>query len=358
MENTNNHSRWREGQRAEGKALWQGNSLEREEQHWRINLSKEELNEVEQALHHARSSGFENVTDMTDDPSGFPLQALAVKLSSIGEQLKDGPGFAVLSGLPIAKYKNHELAIILRGISSYLGVCVSQNYRGDLVGQVIDRSDEIPDPRLYEAGGEFRMHIDPIDIVGLMCVRKARQGGESKIVSALAVHNALLDERPDLMPILYDGFYLFRPHPDRGDTAALTAEKVPFFARDREGDFSSYFLPDPVIQTVDRNFVTLSETEREALDYVEKIAARDELVLSMQLVPGDIQFLNNRTVLHSRAAYEDFPEKECRRLMLRIWLMNSQWPRRSSRQQFFDHSHRVGGGIVPQTMEYSEGLIK
>lgn len=122
--------------------------------------------------------------------------------------------------------------------------------------------------------------------------------------------------------------------------------------------FSSYFLPDPVIQAVDRDFATLSETEREALDYVEKAAARADQVLSMQLVPGDIQFLNNRKILHGRAAYEDFPENERRRLMLRIWLMNSQWPPLSSRQKFFDHSHRAGGGIVPQTMEYSEGLIK
>ncbi|MFT7459086.1 MAG: hypothetical protein ACI909_001762 [Planctomycetota bacterium] len=351
MENTNKHSGWCKRKRAEGKALWQGKSLEREEEQWRINLSKDEIIEVEQALLHARDSGCRSITDMSDDPSEFPLQGLAEKLSSIGEQLKNGLGFAVLGGLPIGKYESQEIAIMLRGISSYLGVCVSQNYRGDLIGQVIDRSDEIPDPRRYEAGGEFRMHIDPIDIVGLMCIRKAKQGGESEIVSALAVHNTLLDERPDLLAILYDGFYLFRPHPDRGDAPALTAEKVPFFAADGDGGFASYFLPDPVIQAVDRKFVTLSTPEREALDYAEKIAARAELVLSMQLVPGDIQFLNNRKILHRRAAYEDFPEKERRRLMLRIWMMNAKWSPRSPQQRFFDQSHRAGGGIVPQLKE-------
>jgi len=229
-----------------------------------------------------------------------------------------------------------------------LGLCVSQNCRGDLVGHVIDRSDEIPDPRRYEAGGEFRMHIDPIDIVGLMCIRRARQGGESRIASALAVHNTLLAERPDLLEVFYDGFYLFRPHPDRGDTPPLTAGKVPFFAADRDGGFATYFLPDPVIQAVERGHTALSGAEREALEYAEAVATRPELVLSMDLAPGDIQFLNNRRILHSRAAYEDYPEKERRRLMLRIWLMNPQWPPRSTRQCFFDHSHRAGGGIVPR----------
>ncbi len=341
-------SQWHKGRWAEGEALWQGSDPELAKQKWRIELSGGEIREVEQALDHVRHSACKNLTQMTDDPSEFPLHTLADKLSILGKQLQNGPGFFVLGGLPIGNYESEEIAIILRGISSYLGFCVSQNYRGDLIGQVIDRSDELPEPRRYEAGGEFRMHIDPIDIVGLMCVRKAKQGGESRIVSALALHNALLDERPDLLEVLYQGFYLFRPHPDRGESEALTAEKVPFFAADSDGGFASYFLPDPVIQAVDRNYVTLSSLEREALDYAEKIAAREELTLSMQLVPGDIQFLNNRKILHSRAGYEDFPEKQRRRLMLRIWLMNPQWPERSPQQRFFDHSHRAGGGIVPQ----------
>jgi hypothetical protein len=331
-----------------GHALWHGSSLAKESKNWLVHLTDEDVREVEQNLFRVSESGCQTGKCMSDDPADFPLANFAQKLSRVATELKDGLGFSVLRGLPVNRYGRDEAEFIFRGIASHLGVCVSQNYKGDLIGQVVDRSDEISDPRRYEAGGEFRMHVDPIDVVGLMCIRKAKRGGDSQIVSALAVHNLLLLERPDLLQALYDGYILFRPYPDRGETDALTPQKVPFFAPDKNGDFAAYFLPDPAIQAVERAGVKLTSLEKEALDYAEKVAARTDLVLNMQLIPGDIQFLNNRKILHSRATYEDFQQKECRRLMLRIWLMIPQWSRLASAQRFFDDADKLGGGIVPQ----------
>jgi hypothetical protein len=49
--------------------------------------------------------------------------------------------------------------------------------------------------------------------------------------------------------------------------------------------------------------------------------ARDPaLRLDMDFQVGDIQFINNYTVLHSRTEFEDFPEPERRRHLLRLWL--------------------------------------
>jgi hypothetical protein len=36
--------------------------------------------------------------------------------------------------------------------------------------------------------------------------------------------------------------------------------------------------------------------------------------------PGDIQILHNHVVLHSRTAYEDWPEPTRKRHLLRLWL--------------------------------------
>ena len=74
---------------------------------------------------------------------------------------------------------------------------------------MIDVSDVEADARGYHEGGSQRMHSDNCDVVSLMCVRAAVSGGISRIVSAAAVHNRLLEERPDLLAALY-GDYVFR----------------------------------------------------------------------------------------------------------------------------------------------------
>jgi hypothetical protein len=218
-----------------------------------------------------------------------------------------------------------------------------------MVGQVMDLSDEIADPRRYQAGGEFRMHIDPIDIVGLLCVRKAKVGGESHVVSAPAVHNALLAEHPELMDALYQGFHLYRPVLDRGGAPALTAHRVPVFGPDTDGRFASVCLPDPVLQGVLREGVTLSPEQEQALAALDEAAHRHDLVLSMDLQPGDLQLLNNRVILHGRTEYQDHPDKTLRRLMLRLWLMVPDWPPLRPDQRFFDDWHKAGGGIPQRT---------
>ena len=339
---------WRAGDVAQGPAAWFGENLQDQKEQWAIQFTDQDVAEIETSLSRLKSSGAKTLSDMGDDPAAFPLNGLSEQFARARSELKDGVGFFLFRGLPVERYDLDDAGMIFRGIASHIGACVSQNYRGELVGQVIDRSDEIADPRRYEAGGEFRMHVDPIDIVALMCMRKAKQGGESQVVSALAVHNVLLEERPDLASVLYEGYRLFRPYPDRGDTEPLTSRKVPFFAPDEGGEFAAYFLPDPAIQALERESVHLTELEHEALNYAESVAARPGLVLNMDLLPGDIQFLNNRKILHSRAGYEDFEEKERRRLMLRMWLMVKDWPSLSPEQRFFDQSHKFGGGILPQ----------
>ena len=64
----------------------------------------------------------------------------------------------------------------------------------------------------------------------------------------------------------------------------------------------------------------LSRAEREALDLFDSIAQRDELRLDMILEPGDLQWANNYTVLHSRIRFEDYDNPERRREKLRLWL--------------------------------------
>jgi hypothetical protein len=43
----------------------------------------------------------------------------------------------------------------------------------------------------------------------------------------------------------------------------------------------------------------------------------------MEFQPGDIQLVHNHTILHDRTAFEDFPEPERKRHLLRLWLAPS-----------------------------------
>src|SRR5690606_2655734 len=121
----------------------------------------------------------------------------------------------------------------------------------DYLGDVIDWRED-GNERPYRRGGELTMHCDPIDVVGLCCRRKAKRGGESRIASALALHNIVLEERPELMAPLHAGFHLYRPAVDRGSAPALTAERVPVFHRDRDGRLIAFYIPDVIEGAVTR----------------------------------------------------------------------------------------------------------
>lgn len=328
---------------AAGAALWYGPAVAAARD-WVVSLDANDIAAIDAALAAAQAQGL-GPDDLGDDPARFPLPPLAARLRAMRDGLLAGCGVALVSGLPGARYGEAEAALLFRGIGCHLGVAISQNYKGERLGRVVDLSDRIADPRRYQAGGEFRMHCDPSDIVGLMCVRKAKRGGESHVVGAMAVHNTILAERPDLMPALYRGYPLYRPKLDRGDAPPLTPAPVPVYAANAAGDLNMFCVPDAVHQGVQREGVALTALEQEALDFLDQVAHRPALRLSMDLEPGDMQFLNNRLVMHGRTDYEDHAELERRRLMLRLWLMVPGWPAPDPRQRFFDDWDKLGAGI-------------
>jgi len=77
-------------------------------------------------------------------------------------------------------------------------------------------------------------------------------------------------------------------------------------------------------------------------------AARDDLACRMMLEPGDLQFLNNRVVLHGRTAFADYAEIDRKRLMLRLWLMMPGWPAMTGETKWHDDGHRGGGFLKRQ----------
>ena len=53
---------------------------------------------------------------------------------------------------------------------------------------------------------------------------------------------------------------------------------------------------------------------------IDEINSSSDFHLDMDFAPGEIQFINNYTVMHSRSAYEDHPDPALRRDLIRLWL--------------------------------------
>jgi len=77
---------------------------------------------------------------------------------------------------------------------------------------------------------------------------------------------------------------------------------------------------------------TISPKQEAALGAFVAISNHPDVMLKMMLKPGDFQFINNRTILHGRAAFEDQRPKDQRRHLYRLWINMPEWPRMPASQ--------------------------
>ena len=315
-------------------AVWYGAALSGNRD-WILQLNAESRAELEAAAENARARGISLENAKKED---FDLPGLAPTLAAVRTELGEGRGFVMIRGLPVGDYSADEIGAIFWAIGAHLGTGVAQSTDGDRLGHVIDKGAT---DRYYTAGGVIEPHMDPVDVVGLLCMRTAREGGASRITSAMAVHNVMAGEAPELLHHLYRGYhYSRRAH---GDVA--TPHRVPVYAEGDGGGMQCYLLPMTIRQAEEEGHF-LEAQEQAALDKIAEIAARPEIYLDMEFQPGDIQFLNNRVILHARTDYTDDPDPALKRLLLRIWLMMPDWPARAEGMHFFKENDRAGGGFV------------
>jgi hypothetical protein len=275
----------------------------------------------------------------------FPLDGLASTLERTARNIRLGTGFAMFRGLDVGRYTRDELALIFFAIGLHLGAPVVQSHQGELLGHVIDLSDIERSPRRYHTGGHMGMHTDSCDIVGLMCLKSARAGGDSRIVDARAVIAEIEGTRPDLAAVLRNGMFFRRMEADakHGNGVVVSPRRIPIYVKE-EGHFSCYFLGGYIRRAVDAGDVTLSVSEQEALALVNRLAESPAFYLDMQFTEGDIQFLNNRCILHGRTDYTDGKDMMARRHLVRMWLQMREWPAMPAAQVFHTDGDRQAWG--------------
>ena len=300
----------------EGPSAWRGEDMAGSTE-WIFGLDQDDIVELERALAEveSRKLPIEAVT-MRD----FQLPRLSARLVQLRRELLAGRGFALIRGLPMERYSLAQAATLYWGLGAYLGKAVSQNAQGHLLGHVIDIGRSIDDPgaRTYQTNARQNYHADSCDIVGLLCLHKARKGGASTIVSSVTLYNEFLRRASDLLPELFEVF-----HVDRRGEVPAGAEPwylVPVF--NWHGGFLTSQFTRRYITSARRldGVPALTERQIACFDLLDEIAEEPEIHLEMDFEPGDIQFLHNHQVFHDRTAFEDFDAPEKRRHLLRLWL--------------------------------------
>lgn len=298
-----------------GEAAWTGAEMARR-QDWIETLSAAELAEIDAAIAAHKAAG-RQMGEIT--PATFRLPLLAPRLARILGDLQRGRGFVLIRGFDVAARPLEDSAIAYLGIGAHLGGFRSQNAKGHLLGHVRDLGLDIRDPkvRYYQTNRELEFHTDSCDIVGLLCLRTAKAGGGSRIASSVAIHDRMMAESPDLWRALFNPM----PTDRRGEVppGMLPWFEIPVFNWHR-GELSTIYSGQ-YIRSAQRNFPQarrLTATEHAAIDRLDELAAG--MSLEMAFRPGDMQFIHNHTCLHSRTDFEDWPEPERRRHLLRLWL--------------------------------------
>jgi hypothetical protein len=287
------------------RSAWKGSAL-RKERSWAIELSKAQADELENA---ARSEDF-----------NIPLTANL--LDEAREEILHGRGFVLLRGLPVVGRDPQLVRKMYWGIGERLGRAVTQNLQGELIVEIRDHGLDVNalNVKPSATNAEQRPHTDPADLVGLLCINRAQSGGLSRIASTMALYNAVLENHPEYLDWLYRGFH----HDLRGDASeaapfGCTPQPIPVY-RYHEGMLSCVFNASTIKDAQRRMGSRVPEAEMRAIDYMVELARSDEYRLDMEFEPGDLQLLNNYTVLHWRTAFTDAPQPERRRLLLRLWL--------------------------------------
>jgi len=298
-----------------GPGVWYGRELAARTD-WIREFSAAELAEIRQAVEAARGIPPEKLS-----AADFGLPILGPVMKTILAELLEGRGFVLLRGLPVERMTREEQAIAYLGLGSWLGGFRSQNAKGHLLGHVKDLGLDIQDPRVryYQTNRGLEYHTDSVDVVGLLCLQSAKAGGESYLASSMTVYNEVLARRPDLVPALFEPY----PTDRRGEVPEGMQPwfDIPIFHR-HAGRLSCIYVRQ-YIESAQRHFPQarrLTPAQRAAMDLIDELCNDPAIHLSMDFRPGDIQLLHNHQILHARGDFENWPEPQRHRHLLRLWL--------------------------------------
>ncbi|MGE0799700.1 MAG: TauD/TfdA family dioxygenase [Lautropia sp.] len=302
-----------------GPSVWTGSSFE-DDSSWRHRFDASQIAEMRQAV-----KAWADL-DLAEIRSPERLLPSLVPLVQQTKRELAGRGFVLLRGIPVEEFGDRGCRNLFWALGMLYGTGFSQNSDGDFICPVTDTGVEFGysnvnttfNTRGYQSNADLKFHCDSRDIVGLLCLRKAKAGGESLIVSSTAIYNEILRHDPRYIDHLCRGFILDRKNQNWPEEPPVSPRTPVFFRH-----------PSRVSCRYGRGYINsggakagepLTDFDVEVLDFFDATARREDLVMKMAFEPGDIQLLNNFLVLHGRTSYVDHPEPARRRYLYRIQL--------------------------------------
>jgi hypothetical protein len=282
---------------------------------WSYRLTEDDVAEVLEATARAKRAGIQPAQLKQAD---FPLERFAQVLADVRRELIDGRGIVMMQGFPTDRMDRLECAIAYLGMGAHLGERKCQNREGHVLGHVKDLGADFADPlvRGYKTRAALHFHTDNCDYVGLLCLNTARSGGESLVASSVTVYNAMLERSPELVEALLGDFY-------RSRHGEMNPGELPYYTQPMFSFHEGYFSAVGAGTFIDKaqllpGVPKLTPLEAEAIRRYRETAR--ECAAEIPFLPGDIQLLNNWVTLHARREYEDWPDRDRRRHLLRLWL--------------------------------------
>ncbi len=310
-----------------GKKAWVRGDIQRDD--WLFRLTPDCLSELQQILVELRAHPrpAEQI-----DPARFAIPACRALMRHVQAALDEGVRFAVVDRLPLDQVNDDEAKALYWILSLLLARPVQQKLTGTLIYDVHDtgkkatpgsgvRPDQTNMDQFFHNDNSYNT-IQP-EYVALLCVRPAKTGGVSQLMSFYSLHNELLRAHKEVIPRLYQPFWFDRQKEYLpGEPEVLSA---PIFTYDgrlkvRLGLFqakSGYTLMN---EPMDEAAVIAIETLR-------SIFADEALRFDFVMERGQIQYVNNLETCHRRTTFEDYTEPQKKRLMVRLWLRNAGQPR-------------------------------
>lgn len=314
---------------------WKAAELRKSESAWVLSWEKSEQRELRALATQSEKASSESVHSLPEK--------LTSKLAHVREVLEEGVGVALVRGLEIADWSEKQAKVMFLALARAIGTPVSQNAEGNLIFSVRNEGYAQQDPRTRGPNSNkgLSFHTDRCDQIGFLCLRQAKRGGVNELVSSAALYEEIRRTAPDVLRVLM-GTFLYKRHVvDLGNERPCCEQPVFSFCQNR---FAACFLRVLIDRAdADPTLPDLTMEQKEALDHLEITAEKDKFVLRLRQKPGDLLFLNNWVTFHRRTAFEDHPEPEKRRHLLRVWL--SPPNNRPLDEAFLENYGSVAAGV-------------
>ena len=258
------------------------------------------------------------------------LLLLKNEILEFKKKILDGFGLFIINGAGLKDFSLKEKISIYTLVAKILGELIIQNIKQEKIVEIKDVGKSMQTGGRYHETKEGGSHHtdspqwkDVPDYLGLFCVHNAKKGGTNLFLSAYTIHNRILKGRKDLLNILYEKFHFDKRGEFKEGESSTVFEPIFKF---KDGKLYFRYLRNYIDAGHDIQNQPLSESQKEALTYLDNFMLEEDMIMSYDLKPDDMVFSDNHWIIHGRTTFEDFDDPNLKRLMLRTWIKDKTYP--------------------------------